>query len=165
MPKGFLYIFLSHTDFFLKILIFFVIHTDFVLDQSGRSVRGDDDEDHRSWWTGLVKYLQSTNQKIKSTLVLARADQRNFSVKWLFHLLPKLKVSNSGFEMVLIWQCSTECRYNYLLFCSFSGGLNLIAFSFLNQGCASHAGLIIIALGQSIPETCQLVLGIDLNFI
>ena len=38
MPKGFLYILFSHTDFFLKILIFFVIHTDFVLDQSGRSL-------------------------------------------------------------------------------------------------------------------------------
>ena len=35
--KGFLYIFFSHTDFFPKILIFLVIYTDFVLDQSGRS--------------------------------------------------------------------------------------------------------------------------------
>ena len=39
--KGFsLYFFFSHTDFFPQILIFFVIYTDFVLDQSGRS------EDH-----------------------------------------------------------------------------------------------------------------------
>ena len=35
--RGFSYIFLSHTDFFPKILIFLVIHTDFVLEQSGRS--------------------------------------------------------------------------------------------------------------------------------
>ena len=40
MQKGFLYIFFSHRDFFPQILIFFVIYTDFVLDQSGRS------EDH-----------------------------------------------------------------------------------------------------------------------
>ena len=38
MRKGFLYIFFSHTDFSLKIQIFLVIYTDFVLDQSGRSV-------------------------------------------------------------------------------------------------------------------------------
>ena len=38
MRKGFHYIFFSHTDFFSKILIFFVIYTDFVLDQSGRFV-------------------------------------------------------------------------------------------------------------------------------
>ena len=38
MRQAFLYSFLSHTDFFFsKILIFFVISTDFVLDQSGRS--------------------------------------------------------------------------------------------------------------------------------
>ena len=36
MGKDFLYIFFSHTYFFPKILIFFVIYTDFVLDQSGR---------------------------------------------------------------------------------------------------------------------------------
>ena len=41
MRKGFLYIFFSHTDLFSKILIFFVIYTDFVLDQSGRSVTTD----------------------------------------------------------------------------------------------------------------------------
>ena len=34
----FLNILFSHTDFFPKILIFLVINTDFVLDQSGRSV-------------------------------------------------------------------------------------------------------------------------------
>ena len=39
MREDFLYIFLSHTDFFPKILILLVIHTDFVLDQSGRSVK------------------------------------------------------------------------------------------------------------------------------
>ena len=32
MWKGFLYIFLSHTDFFRKLLTFLVIYTDFVLD-------------------------------------------------------------------------------------------------------------------------------------
>ena len=37
MRKGHLFIFFSHTHFFNKILIFFVIYTDFVLDQSGRS--------------------------------------------------------------------------------------------------------------------------------
>ena len=37
MRKGLLYSFFSHTDFFSKRLIFFVIYTDFVLDQSGRS--------------------------------------------------------------------------------------------------------------------------------
>ena len=37
MGKGFLNILFSHTDFFAKILIFLVIYTDFVLDQSGRS--------------------------------------------------------------------------------------------------------------------------------
>ena len=37
MRKGFLYIFISHTDFSSKIQIFLVIYTDFVLDQSGRS--------------------------------------------------------------------------------------------------------------------------------
>ena len=37
MRNVFLYIFFSHTDFFHRILIFFVIYTDFVLDQSGRS--------------------------------------------------------------------------------------------------------------------------------
>ena len=36
MQKGFLYIFFIHTDFFPKTLIFHVIYTDFVLDQSGR---------------------------------------------------------------------------------------------------------------------------------
>ena len=39
MQKGFLYIFFSHTDFSPKIQIFLVIYTDFVLDQSGRSVK------------------------------------------------------------------------------------------------------------------------------
>ena len=38
MRKGFLYITYSHTDFLPKIQIFFLIYTDFVLDQSGRSV-------------------------------------------------------------------------------------------------------------------------------
>ena len=38
MQKGFLYIFSSHTEFFPETLIFLVIYTDFVLDQSGRSV-------------------------------------------------------------------------------------------------------------------------------
>ena len=37
MQKGFLYISCSHTDFSSKILILFVIYTDIVLDQSGRS--------------------------------------------------------------------------------------------------------------------------------
>ena len=37
MRKDFLYIFLSHTDIFPKILIFLVIHTDLLPDQSGRS--------------------------------------------------------------------------------------------------------------------------------
>ena len=38
MRKCLLYVFFSHTDFFPKTLIFLVIYTDFVLDQSGRSV-------------------------------------------------------------------------------------------------------------------------------
>ena len=38
IQKGFLYIFTSHTNFFPTIQIFLVIYTDFVLDQSGRSV-------------------------------------------------------------------------------------------------------------------------------
>ena len=38
MRKGFLYISISHTDFSPKIQIFLVIYTDFVLDQSGRSL-------------------------------------------------------------------------------------------------------------------------------
>ena len=37
MQNGFLYIFYIRTDFSPKILIFFVIYTDFVLSQSGRS--------------------------------------------------------------------------------------------------------------------------------
>ena len=37
MGKGYLYILFSHTEIFHKILIFLVIYTDFVLDQSGRS--------------------------------------------------------------------------------------------------------------------------------
>ena len=41
MQKGFLYPFFSDTDFFSKILIFFLIYTDFVLDQSGRSAYAD----------------------------------------------------------------------------------------------------------------------------
>ena len=40
MPKRFLYIFFSNTDFPPKILIFFVIYTDFVPAQSGRSGSG-----------------------------------------------------------------------------------------------------------------------------
>ena len=38
MWKGFVYIFFNHTYFLHKMLIFLVIYTDFVLDQSGRSV-------------------------------------------------------------------------------------------------------------------------------
>ena len=37
MQKGFLYILCSHTDLFPKVLIFLVIYTDFVLNQSGKS--------------------------------------------------------------------------------------------------------------------------------
>ena len=37
MRNGFLYIFLSHTEFSPKTQIFLVIYTNFVLDQSGRS--------------------------------------------------------------------------------------------------------------------------------
>ena len=37
MQKGFIYILCSHTDFFPKVLIFLVIYTDFVLNQSGKS--------------------------------------------------------------------------------------------------------------------------------
>ena len=36
MQKGFLYIVFNNTDVFPKILIFLVIYTDFVLDQSGK---------------------------------------------------------------------------------------------------------------------------------
>ena len=39
MRKGFLNSFCGHADFFLsKRLIFLIVYTDFVLDQSGRSV-------------------------------------------------------------------------------------------------------------------------------
>ena len=37
MRNFFIFIFFSDTDFFHRILIFFVIYTDFVLHQSGRS--------------------------------------------------------------------------------------------------------------------------------
>ena len=40
MQKGFLYGVFSHTDFFPEILIFLIVYTDFVLDQSGRSAFG-----------------------------------------------------------------------------------------------------------------------------
>ena len=38
---SFLFIFFSDTDFFHRILIFFVIYTDFVLHQSGRSANDE----------------------------------------------------------------------------------------------------------------------------
>ena len=37
MQKVFFYIFFSHTEFFFKLLIFHVIYTNFVLNQSGKS--------------------------------------------------------------------------------------------------------------------------------
>ena len=110
MRKGFLYIFFSHTDFSPKIQLFLAIYTDFVLDQSGRSIGI-----FRHLWCTEIPQKEEADKKAKEEAERIQREQQERARREEEERLQRKKVHVLCI-MLLIYLCKIMIsRFMYLL--------------------------------------------------